>query len=298
MVLTKLDTRTGDSSLVASHRLEWRAVLEASSGRLPMNLELRGTGAESQMTIGILHLCFELIPRPGVALRPGVVAAQIQLEVTRNSERDKVFLMYTRQWWKEFCEARPGNEQRMVKIFAQDECRINRFVCSYLRPLRAGRLIETPRMAARFVSCLALERPVSMGGMPEQWSSGLAFLARNRGTYEDHALLLCNLLLGFGLDAYVCVGRRSSTSGTSCADTPAVWVLTLGATSTEAVFWDPVSGKRHYHKSYRPERFPEELPACKLTHHYRSVGCCFNDRAFYANQQPIRLAGHVHLPIG
>lgn len=32
------------------------------------------------------------------------------------------------------------------------------------------------------------------------------FLARGAGDVEDHALLLCSLLLGVGLDAYVVAG--------------------------------------------------------------------------------------------
>jgi len=42
-----------------------------------------------------------------------------------------------------------------------------------------------------------------------------SFLARGCGDsedHEDHAVLLCNLLLGFGLDTYVCVGTNGEGS--------------------------------------------------------------------------------------
>lgn len=56
-------------------------------------------------------------------------------------------------------------------------------MCSYIRPLRAGRLLDTPRQAARFVSVLGYERaPVigGGGGKQEQWCTLLAFLCRNK----------------------------------------------------------------------------------------------------------------------
>lgn len=68
-------------------------------------------------------------------------------------------------------------------VLFQDENCNNRPVCWYTRPLRAGRLLDTPRQAARFVSLIGYEKAVSVGGgeRTEQWSSMHAFLARNKG---------------------------------------------------------------------------------------------------------------------
>lgn len=65
----------------------------------------------------------------------------------------------------------------------QDENGVNRPVCSYVRVLRAGRLLESPRQAARFVSLLAHEKaPVvgGGGGKQEQWCTLMAFLCRGK----------------------------------------------------------------------------------------------------------------------
>lgn len=61
---------------------------------------------------------------------------------------------------------------------------MNRPVCSYVRVLRAGRLLESPRQAARFVSLLAQERAPVLGGgtRHEQWCTMMAFLCRNKVT--------------------------------------------------------------------------------------------------------------------
>lgn len=55
---------------------------------------------------------------------------------------------------------------------------------------------------------LPFQRRASVGDQRLQtWNSPHAFLAERRGDGSDHALLLCSLLLGFGLDAFVCVGH-------------------------------------------------------------------------------------------
>ena len=70
---------------------------------------------------------------------------------------------------------------RPVKIFAADEGGQHHCVCSFVRPLRSGRLLETPRHAARFVSLIPLERLLTVGGARcEAWQQPLAFVARGR----------------------------------------------------------------------------------------------------------------------
>lgn len=67
-------------------------------------------------------------------------------------------------------------------VYSQDENGVNRPVCSYVRVLRAGRLLESPRQAARFVSLLAHEKALFVGGgdKHEQWCTLMAFLCRRK----------------------------------------------------------------------------------------------------------------------
>lgn len=57
-----------------------------------------------------------------------------------------------------------------------------------------------------------------------------------KGDCEEHCTLLCSLLLGFGLEAYVCVG----TKGKGVAHT---WVMTC-ATDGAITFWESLTGQR------------------------------------------------------
>ncbi|CAM4698077.1 unnamed protein product [Leuciscus chuanchicus] len=278
MVLIKTDT-SRDTTLVSSYFLDWRTVLSAPNGKNGVSVELLGVGSECKVPAGVLNLKLELYPPLTETLSPDVIATQQSLERRKTAEKERLFLVYAKQWWQEFLEIRPSHQSKLVKIFAQDENGVNRPVCSYIRVLRAGRLLESPRQAARFVSLLAQERAPMVGGgvRQEQWCSMMAFLCRNKGECEDHATLLCSLLLGFGLDAYVCVGTKAK-------NIPHTWVMTCG-TDGSITFWESFTAHRYLHRPIDPDA-PPMVPQPKPTHPYRTLGCVFNHKTFLANCQP------------
>lgn len=139
---------------------------------------------------------------------------------------------------------RNSHKTRLVKIFAETDDReasVYKPVCSLIQPMIADRVgnLETPLHAARFVSLIPFQRMEAPGkDKIEVWHSMQAFLARGCGDSEDHAVLLCNLLLGFGLEAYVCIGTNSEGSH--------AWVLTktlVDASGKKKVhFWESLTG--------------------------------------------------------
>ncbi|XP_023669330.1 centrosomal protein of 76 kDa [Paramormyrops kingsleyae] len=278
MVLIKTDP-AGETALVSSHFLDWRSILSSPNGKTSLAVELLGVGSECKVPAGVLNVKLELYPPLSDTLSPDVVSTQQSMERQRRAERERLFLVYAKQWWREFLEIRPSHQTKLVKIFAQDENGVNRPVCSYVRVLRAGRILESPRQAARFVSLLPLERApvVGGGGRHEQWCSLLAFLCRNKGDCEDHATLLCSLLLGFGLDAYVCVGTKAKA-------VPHAWVMTCG-TEGSVTFWESLTGHRYLHQPINPDD-PPLAPQPRPSYPYRTVGCVFNHKSFLANCQP------------
>lgn len=44
---------------------------------------------------------------------------QQSLEKQRTAEKERLFLVYAKQWWREFLDIRQSNHSKMVKIFAQ-----------------------------------------------------------------------------------------------------------------------------------------------------------------------------------
>ncbi|XP_034029760.1 centrosomal protein of 76 kDa isoform X2 [Thalassophryne amazonica] len=278
LVLIRTDM-SSETTLVSSYFLDWRKVLSSPSGKTCFAVELMGVGSECKVAAGVLTVSLELYPPLTATLSDDIITTQQTLERRRAAEKERHFLGYAKQWWREFLDIRPSHQHRMVKIFAQDENGVSRPVCSYVRVLRAGRILESPRQAARFVSLLAHEKApvVGGGGRQEQWSTVMAFLSRGKGDCEDHATLLCSLLLGFGLDAYVCVGTKARVG-------PHTWVLTR-STDGSITFWESLTAHRYLHQLMDPDA-PPLSPQPKPSSPYRTVGCVFNHQTFLANCQP------------
>jgi centrosomal protein CEP76 len=123
------------------------------------------------------------------------------------------------------------------------------------------------------------------GGRAEQWTSIHAFVSSNKGDCEDHSVLLCSLLLGFGLNAYVCVGTKHH-GASHC------WVATV-ASDGRTTFWESLTGDRYPHVPVDPDELPIK-PGVKPPYPYRTVGCLFNHEMFFANAQP---SDAVHMSV-
>ncbi len=73
------------------------------------------------MPVGILNVSMQLVPilESSEPLNEDILATQLGLEYSRNTERERLFLVYAKQWWKEYLEIRDDHKNRFVKIFAQ-----------------------------------------------------------------------------------------------------------------------------------------------------------------------------------
>ena len=60
------------------------------------------------------------------------------------------------------------------------------------------------------------------GSRADVWQAPNFFMELRKGDFEDHAIYLCNLLLGLKIDAYVCVGRLHDAKR---GEKRHVWVL-------------------------------------------------------------------------
>ncbi|XP_041255221.1 centrosomal protein of 76 kDa isoform X2 [Onychostruthus taczanowskii] len=215
MVLIKTDT-FGETTLVASYFLEWRSVLAAENGVTNVAVELLGVGTESKVSVGVLNIRLEMYPQLNKTLSSEITSTQFALERQKTAEKERLFLVYAKQWWREYLQIRPTHNARLVKIFAQGDC-------------------------------------------------------------EDHANLLCSLLLGFGLEAFVCVGTKAK-------GVPHTWVVTCGSDGT-ITFWESLTGHRYIHRPINPDDPPlAEQP--KPLYPYRTIGCIFNHEKFFGNCQP------------
>ncbi|XP_075252623.1 centrosomal protein of 76 kDa-like [Convolutriloba macropyga] len=282
VIVLKTDT-FGAKSVISSQFVEWRHLLHTQGMKERNALPVYGIGGESKINAGVLDITMEIMPAVTSTLQKEIVSTQFELEWSRVNEKNKSFFNYAKQWWKEYLQIRPENNQRLVKIFAQDENGTTRPVCSFVRPLRTGRVLESALQCTRFVSVLSSEgTDDAMGGTSSTstWQSLFCTLAQNKGTSADHANLLCSLLIGFGLNAYVCFGTKSKQE-------PHSWVVIVGADNI-VTFYESTTGHKYIHNfSHHDNLHLKTVSGSdQNSHPYVTIGCVYNNREFYANIQP------------
>ncbi|KAI9193282.1 CEP76 C2 domain-containing protein [Polychytrium aggregatum] len=246
-------------SVIGSAVVEWREVLVAD--KVSAFAELREVG-NSQLTAGLVELTLELFPKPTQFLDRDELEFLIKREERAITDTARLFHLYAKQWWSDFLQIRSTHANRLVKIFALDEQGHRSPVTGYIYPIEADS-IESPRHALRFVSLIPYHK-IKPVGEPNAdiWQSLHTFLCAGHGDAHDHSILLCNLLLGFSLDAYVACGVGRDGTATC-------WVVTIDV-SGDVHIWDPLRGIR-----YKPND----------PHPYRNIGCLFNGETLLANIQ-------------
>ena len=208
------------------------------------------------------------------------------------------FIQTSRQWWSHAQKKYPFLQERNVKLLAKDECGHFRFVGSFVNPMKSPRSLINPRFAARFVSLLPLKRDLNMTGISDEaWHCPHAFLSRLEGNVEDHALLLCDLLLGWGLDAWVATGtiysapkQGKATAGSKNASVnirPHSWVVSIDKIDEKEMkvtFWESLTGSQYEVDYSGPHHVkdPDNIPA----HHFHEIHTLFRHDSFLFNIQP------------
>ena len=272
-VLVTEHAASGRERILSSLLVEWRKVLHA--GRCVLSVELPGVGEHAKLPVGSLELRLDLLPAAPAEER--LTEGELLLELKRQrgvqTEVERRFISYARGWWASYLALRSSHRGRHVQLFALTEMGVRRPVTCFVRPLRAGRMLDSALHAAHFVSLIPFERSDTVGAAAaEIWQTSHSTLAARHGDAEEHALLLASLLLGFGLEAYVCLGEDASGAH--------VWVMTRA--DGAVTFWEATTGARF---------------AARGAHPYRSLSCVFCHDALYANAQPSESLGSTSLKL-
>ena len=201
-----------------------------------------------------------------------------------------------RSWFSRARREFPFLEDRKIKIVAEDECGRHRFVCGFVSPSAVSpRSVDGPRYAARFVSLIPFKRDVSLSGeRVSTWHSVQCTAIRLQGDVEDHALLLCSLLLGWGMDAWMCYGTIYDTSNGNGSEKgnekqtsfrPHYWVVTLDDLHEgRLVFWESLTGQQ-YNVAVDSHLKITSATSGMDDHPFREVYALFRHDAFLVNTQ-------------
>ena len=262
----------GNARIISSKSIEWRWALCYGSWKI--ETEFKSPSSLNNLNVGTVEMTLSLLPLIDKLnlLSQSAITDQLNDERKREIETTQDYIEYTSAWWEDYKSIRPSHASRLVKIFLPTE---DREYYAYkpanclISPIYLGRSINTPYEAARFVSLIPFERRENPGGEKiEIWHSIHSFLSLKKGDVEDHALLLCSLLLGFGLDAYIASGVAING--------PHLWVLTrnkIDSKNYDIVFWESLTGQR------------VKVDDPKVYRFYKRIHCVFNDTNFYASIQ-------------
>jgi centrosomal protein CEP76 len=219
-------------------------------------------GGHVDVNLGTLYVKMSIVDgdsnnnKARMALQTEGDVKEIEFAISNHQERmsklNRDFILSARAWWARARKQYPHVENRVVKILAEDETGQHRFVSSFVAPHTPPRELINARFAARFVSLVPFKRDMGLtGGRIETWRCAHALLSRVQGDAEDHAILLCGLLLGWGLNAWVALGTIDSSNGSSAAtETRAhCWVVTMDASDDRSnprvTCWETLTGLQY-----------------------------------------------------
>lgn len=299
-VVTRYDPARCTTRYVGENSVDWRSVLK--QGGLSQEIQI----GPLSVPAGVLMVQLELVPTPPAAstVPEEDLLQQRASEGTNQQAGAREFWAYARRWWQEFHQLSPHFEKRNVKVYAELlGPSMNKVpVTSLITVLKCSRVLDSPSEAFRFVSLMAYdvddERTRAGAGVtgdsPEAWAPPFVLLCRGKGTTSERAPLLCSLLLGFGLDAWVATGLDNK-------DTAVTWVLTRtyhaqADIPVSITFWDLSTGMKWASTGSHPFK---EVHACYS--HLRFVACLdqnptlehaefdFGDERRWKEMSPIKL---------
>lgn len=274
------DEQTGARVLLGEKQIEWRFVLVHKS--LSMNHEFAHANL-AKGPLGILKINYQLVTKGGHKVKVSEEALDGQLEAESKSValKAKSFFDFSQIWYSEYKQLKSDFGKRAVKIYVEHNTSVafdsGQFDAAPLKPIFTYlsklklRGIDSPEHAARFVSLIPFTKEEQATKPLATWRNLHSFVAEGRGSVQDHSSLLCSLLLGFGLDAFVCVG--------SCSDGAHCWVVTrtienmASGQKMQVYFWESLTGAK----------YSQNDP--KVNYLYRRVGSLFSDKQFFANLQ-------------
>eukprot|EP00606_Chrysophyceae_sp_TOSAG23-5_P001494 GSChrysophyteH2.ASY1.ANO1.1.1 assembled CDS len=189
-----------------------------------------------------------------------------------------------RSWFSRARREFPFLEDRKIKIVAEDECGRHRFVTGFVSPqVLTPRSVDGPRYAARFVSLIPFKRDVSLSGeRVSTWHSAQCTAVRLQGDIEDHALLLCSMLLGWGMDAWVCYGTIYDSDSTNTSNTDG-----SAKSTVQVVFWESLTGQQYNVNVDKHLKITigDEINGGSNDHPFREIFTLFRHDAFLLNTQ-------------
>eukprot|EP00916_Digyalum_oweni_P008305 GHVL01013916.1.p1 GENE.GHVL01013916.1~~GHVL01013916.1.p1 ORF type:complete len:1104 (+),score=195.31 GHVL01013916.1:36-3314(+) len=210
-----------------------------------ISAELRGASSNLQVT-GKCNVVFECFFWPDMP--PECIISGQQEEDPQSSslkefeaEWNSFFEAEMKTYDALYPQAYPSSFDRTFCCVAQhpqerSKVPLSAFLSSIVLPEE----LTDPYQMLHWLKCLTFKslKRQRQTGIVEEWSNPSQVLDAGKGTVQDHAVLLCSMLIGVNQDAFVCKGR--ATDEESCRSVDTVWVMTRESDGC-VLFWDVVN---------------------------------------------------------
>eukprot|EP01063_Lacrimia_lanifica_P014244 TRINITY_DN20878_c0_g1_i1.p1 TRINITY_DN20878_c0_g1~~TRINITY_DN20878_c0_g1_i1.p1 ORF type:complete len:624 (+),score=167.66 TRINITY_DN20878_c0_g1_i1:77-1873(+) len=275
-VLVRVDSY-GLRTVVGEGDVEWRGALARQ--KVTAQTELRC--AAFPLAVGGLESTCEYVPVHGAGgLLSEEGGREMMQAVAHDVERRHAAAHLLANRVKEWRRGVPTG--RNVAVDALHNSRLH-LVTAFVAPLSSQDVFDTPYHAAHFATLLRMRDDpatddVTGAVLADEWTSFHSVFAAGACRLNERAALLCSLLLGFGLDAWVACGADPHGAFT-------YWVLTKegdGIAPEDVLFWDPLSGRR--------ERWGGEGDSISRDHTpfaHGEIHSVFNHTGIYVNLQEV-----------
>lgn len=212
-----------------------------------------------------------------------VLSAWAQREQEWNSSSAK-FLREYAFWFPDAIAARKcieDSDRIFPSMALHPRCRRPCPLMSFVSPIIVPEVLSSPASLLCWVHSISFEasaRQTRSGKIDrDSWKDSEQIAARRCGSVQDHAVLLCSLLLGCKKDAYVCKGTVFSGEREKEELIEHAWVMTRE--SGWVTFWE-ASSRQLFHL---PNRYDEKLAARQRRQQGTSQNC--NRQAQRASDQ-------------
>ena len=237
--------KEGKRTINSVKLLEWRYTL--AHGSMGFEVELapyHHEGLSELPVSGIVGLKLHLYPLSKLnVVAEKTIERELEYEKKNTEKINNTFYNYANLFWNEYKAINKSFQSRRIKIYGDSEDKVliplNRFV----HPLYNVRGIDSPQHALRFCSLIPFEEEkLNKPSINKRFHS---LIVGMEGSVDDHAHLLCSLLLGFGLKSYV--GLGSNKNGDHA------WVITEDTKNGSLIFWEATKGTRYDY--YSPKTY-------------------------------------------
>ena len=222
-----------DSRVMGFCELDYREAIVSTKGYVRKLLQLQQGEPTTTLVPGAIDLTLRVVPSLSDPIDKVEYNRQVREEEMLKTNKFTNFLTLAKSSWNDYISKSELFKQRPIKLIAYGEDGLQHCSCEFLKPLRCGRVLKTPKQAAYWVSLLQEDSMSQMlGDISTRWNSFHTIASQGSAKSEEKALLLCSFLLGFGLDSYVCYGYDKQNHVHS-------WVMTLMKNEATAMFWEP-----------------------------------------------------------